>query len=87
MKKIKNAEKRKKKKKNAKKEGEAAGAQSGNFNPYLPPPQKFLPNKIQFKVLTLQIKPEQKVNHHKIITEQKHHLDRLKLENLELQTT
>ena len=38
-----------------------------------------------FKVVNLHIKPEQKVNHNKKITDQKRELDRLKLENLELQ--
>ena len=42
---------------------------------------------LSFRVVNLQVKPVQKVNHHKMITEQKHQLDRLKLENLELQTS
>ena len=41
----------------------------------------------QKAVVNIQIKPDQKVNHHKKITEQKHQIDRLKLENLELQTS
>ena len=42
---------------------------------------------LQKMVCTMQIKPDQKVNHHKIITEQKHQIDRLKLENLKIQTS
>ena len=34
----------------------------------------------------MQIKPDQKVNHRKIITEQRHQIDRLKLENLKIHT-
>ena len=70
--------KRKKKKKNAKKEEEVLDqGEISDTNT----------NKLSFRVVNLQIKPDQKVNHHKTITEQKYLVDRLKLENLELQTT
>ena len=38
--------------------------------------------KLVARVTSIQIKPDQKVNHHKIINEQKYEVDRLKLENL-----
>ena len=43
--------------------------------------------KLAARVTSIQIKPDQKVNHHKLITEQKYELNRLKLENLEFQTS
>ena len=44
-------------------------------------------DKFSFRVIDLQIKPDKKVNHLKTMTQQKYEIDRLKLENLELQTS
>ena len=37
--------------------------------------------------MSIQIKPDHKINHQKIITEQKHQLEKLKLDNLKLKTS